>query len=72
MFRDPSWARRGDSVGESSVDVSIDGGAVSVDLTPHALAPHLVASAAAAAERPAILRHLRHLRHRIAQIAASK
>jgi alpha-mannosidase len=31
MFRDPSWARRADSVGESSVDVSIDGGAVFVD-----------------------------------------
>jgi alpha-mannosidase len=35
LFRDPSWARPADSLGETIVDLSIDGRAVSIDLTPH-------------------------------------
>ena len=38
LFRDPSWARQTDFLGETIVDLSITGDAVSIDLTPHELA----------------------------------
>jgi alpha-mannosidase len=38
LFRNPSWARQADFLGETIVNLSIDGDAVSVDLTPHELA----------------------------------
>jgi len=38
LFRDPSWARQADFLGETIVDLSITGDAVSIDLTPHELA----------------------------------
>jgi alpha-mannosidase len=38
LFRDPSWARQADFLGETIVDLSISGDAVSIDLTPHELA----------------------------------
>ncbi len=38
LFRNPSWARQADFLGETIVDLSIDGDAVSIDLTPHELA----------------------------------
>ena len=38
LFRDPSWARQADFLGETIVELSIDGDAVSIDLTPHELA----------------------------------
>jgi len=38
LFRNPSWARQADFLGETVVDLSIDGDAVQIDLTPHELA----------------------------------
>ena len=38
MFRDPTWARQVDFQGELVVDLSIEGDAVLVDLSPHELA----------------------------------
>ncbi len=38
LFRKPSWARQADFLGETIVDLSIDGDAVAIDLTPHELA----------------------------------
>lgn len=38
LFRNPSWARQTDFLGETVVDLSIDGDAISIDLTPHELA----------------------------------
>jgi alpha-mannosidase len=38
LFRNPSWARQADFLGETIVDLSIDGDAVLIDLTPHELA----------------------------------
>jgi alpha-mannosidase len=38
LFRNPTWARQADFQGETIVDLSIDGDAVSVDLTPRELA----------------------------------
>ena len=38
LFRNPTWARQVDFLGETIVDLSVDGDAVQVDLTPHELA----------------------------------
>jgi alpha-mannosidase len=38
LFRDPTWARQVDFLGETIIDLSVDGDAVHVDLTPHELA----------------------------------
>jgi alpha-mannosidase len=38
LFRDPSWARQVDFLGETIIDLSVEGDAVQVDLTPHELA----------------------------------
>jgi alpha-mannosidase len=38
LFRNPSWARQVDFLGETIVDLSVDGDAVQVDLTPHEIA----------------------------------
>jgi alpha-mannosidase len=38
LFRNPTWARQADFLGETVVDLSVDGDAVSIDLTPHELA----------------------------------
>jgi alpha-mannosidase len=38
LFRNPTWARQADFQGETIVDLSVDGDAVSIDLTPHELA----------------------------------
>jgi alpha-mannosidase len=38
LFRDPTWARQVDFLGETVIDLSIDGDAVCLDLTPHELA----------------------------------
>jgi alpha-mannosidase len=38
LFRNPSWARQVDFLGETIVDLSVEGDAVQVDLTPHELA----------------------------------
>jgi alpha-mannosidase len=38
LFRDPTWARQVDFLGETIVDLSVDGDAVCLDLTPHELA----------------------------------
>src|SRR5262249_12756674 len=38
LFRNPSWARQLDFLGETIIDLSVDGDGVQVDLTPHELA----------------------------------
>jgi alpha-mannosidase len=38
LFRNPTWARQVDFLGETIIDLSLDGDAVQVDLTPHELA----------------------------------
>jgi alpha-mannosidase len=38
LFRNPTWARQVDFLGETIIDLSVDGDAVQVDLTPHELA----------------------------------
>jgi alpha-mannosidase len=38
LFRDPTWARQVDFLGETIIDLSVDGDAVHLDLTPHELA----------------------------------
>ena len=38
LFRNPTWARQVDFLGETIVDLSVEGDAVQVDLTPHELA----------------------------------
>jgi alpha-mannosidase len=38
LFRDPTWARQVDFFGESIIDLSVEGDAVLLDLTPHELA----------------------------------
>jgi alpha-mannosidase len=38
LFRNPTWARQADFQGDTVVDLSIDGDAVNIDLTPHELA----------------------------------
>jgi alpha-mannosidase len=38
LFRDPTWARQVDFLGETIIDLSTDGDAVQIDLTPHELA----------------------------------
>jgi alpha-mannosidase len=38
LFRNPSWARQADFLGETIVVLSITGDGVSIDLTPHELA----------------------------------
>jgi alpha-mannosidase len=38
LFRDPVWARQADFLGETIMELSIQGDAVSIDLTPHELA----------------------------------
>jgi alpha-mannosidase len=38
LFRNPSWARQVDFLGETIIDLSVDGDGVQVDLTPHELA----------------------------------
>jgi alpha-mannosidase len=38
LFRDPTWARQVDFLGETIIDLSVDGDAVQLDLTPHELA----------------------------------
>ena len=38
LFRNPTWARQADFLGETIVDLTIDGDAVSIDLTPRELA----------------------------------
>jgi alpha-mannosidase len=38
LFRNPSWARQVDFLGETIVDLSVEGDGVQVDLTPHELA----------------------------------
>ncbi len=38
LFRDPTWARQVDFLGETIIDLSVEGEGVYVDLTPHELA----------------------------------
>jgi alpha-mannosidase len=38
FFRNPSWARQIDYQGETVIDLSVEGDAVPVDLTPNELA----------------------------------
>jgi alpha-mannosidase len=38
LFRNPSWARQVDFLGETIVDLSVEGDGVHVDLTPHEIA----------------------------------
>jgi alpha-mannosidase len=38
LFRDPTWARQVDFLGETIIDLSVEGDAVHLDLTPHELA----------------------------------
>ena len=38
LFRNPTWARQVDFLGETIIDLSIEGDAVQIDLTPHELA----------------------------------
>jgi alpha-mannosidase len=38
LFRNPSWARQVDFLGETIIDLSTEGDAVLIDLTPHELA----------------------------------
>ena len=38
LFRNPTWARQVDFLGETIIDLSVEGDAVQVDLTPHELA----------------------------------
>jgi alpha-mannosidase len=38
LFRNPTWARQVDFFGETIIDLSVEGDAVHVDLTPHELA----------------------------------
>jgi alpha-mannosidase len=38
LFRDPTWARQVDFLGETIIDLSVEGDGVQVDLTPHELA----------------------------------
>jgi alpha-mannosidase len=38
LFRNPTWARQCDCLGDTIVELSIDGDSVSVDLTPHEIA----------------------------------
>ena len=38
FFRNPTWARQIDFQGETIIDLSVDGDAVLVDLTPNELA----------------------------------
>jgi alpha-mannosidase len=38
LFRNPTWARQVDFLGETIVDLSVEDDAVQVDLTPHELA----------------------------------
>jgi alpha-mannosidase len=38
LFRNPSWARQVDFLGETIVDLSVEGDAVQVDVTPHEIA----------------------------------
>ena len=38
LFRNPTWARQVDFLGETIIDLSVDGDAVRLDLTPHELA----------------------------------
>jgi alpha-mannosidase len=38
LFRNPTWARQVDFLGETIIDLSVDGDAVHLDLTPHELA----------------------------------
>lgn len=38
LFHNPTWARQVDFLGETIVDLSVEGDAVQVDLTPHELA----------------------------------
>jgi alpha-mannosidase len=38
LFRNPTWARQVDFLGETIVDLSVEGDGVQVDLTPHELA----------------------------------
>jgi alpha-mannosidase len=38
LFRNPSWARQADFQGETIIDLSIDGDAINIDLTPHEMA----------------------------------
>src|SRR5262249_42734725 len=37
LFRDPTWARQVDFLGETIVDLSVEGDAVNLDMTPHEL-----------------------------------
>ena len=38
LFRDPTWARQVDFLGETIIDLSVEGDGVRVDLTPHEMA----------------------------------
>ncbi len=38
LFRNPTWARQVDFLGETIVDLSVEGDGVQIDLTPHELA----------------------------------